>query len=126
MTIKVLLVDDEPGIRLLLRKMISKTEGFEVIGECDNMTEMIKLFSALKPEVVFLDIEINGTSGIECAKVISDLDPKVKIIFATAHTEYMSQAFAVYAYDYIVKPFNVERVTKTLERVKMLNLKKTK
>lgn len=120
MGIKVLVVDDEPGIRLLLNKIINKTEGFEVIGECDNMAEAIKLFSKLRPEVVFLDIEIKGTSGLECAKIISDLNPKTKIIFATAHAEYMSEAFEVYAYDYIVKPFNVERVNRTLERMKML------
>ena len=121
--IKVLLVDDEPGIRLLLSKIIGKTTGFEVVGECDTMTEAIKLFTNLKPDVVFLDIQIKGTSGLECAKIISDLNPKTKIIFATAHAEYMSEAFEVYAYDYIVKPFNIERVTQTLERVKMLNLK---
>ena len=125
MGIKVLLVDDEPGIRLLLSKIINKTEGFEVVGECDTMSEAIKLFTTYKPEVVFLDIEIKGTSGLECAKIISDLNPKVKIIFATAHAEYMSEAFEVYAYDYIVKPFNVERVTQTLERVKVLNEKET-
>ena len=120
MGISVLIVDDEPGIRLLLGKIIDKIEGFEVVGECDNMTEAIQLFNRLRPEVVFLDIEIKGTSGIECAKIISDLNPKTKIIFATAHSEYMLEAFEVYAYDYIVKPFNVERVTKTLERVRAL------
>lgn len=123
MGIKVLLVDDEPGIRLLLNKMINKIDGFEVVGECDTMSDAIKLFTTYKPEVVFLDIEIKGTSGLECAKIISDLNPKVKIIFATAHAEYMSEAFEVYAYDYIVKPFNLERVKQTLERVKVLNEK---
>ena len=90
MGIKVLLVDDEPGIRLLLNKMINKIDGIEVVGECDTMSDAIKLFTTYKPEVVFLDIEIKGTSGLECAKIISDLNPKVKIIFATAHAEYMS------------------------------------
>lgn len=123
MSIKVLLVDDEPGIRLLLNKIISKADGFEVVGECDTMTEAIKLFTTLKPDVIFLDIEIKGTSGLECAKIVSDLNPKTKIIFATAHVEYRSEAFEVYAFDYLVKPFNVERVNQTLERVKMLSLK---
>ena len=123
MSIKVLLVDDEPGIRLLLNKIISKADGFEVVGECDTMTEAIKLFTTLKPDVIFLDIEIKGTSGLECAKIVSDLNPKTKIIFATAHAEYRSEAFEVYAFDYLVKPFNVERVNQTLERVKTLSLK---
>lgn len=120
---KVLLVDDEPGIRLLLNKIISKADDFEVVGECDTMTEAIKLFTTFKPDVVFLDIQLKGTSGLECAKIISDLNPKTKIIFATAHAGYRSEAFEVYAFDYLVKPFNVERVNQTLERIKMLHLK---
>ena len=121
MPIKVLIVDDESGIRLLLRKIINKNEGFEIVSECDNMTEAIRTFTKTKPDVVFLDIEIGEESGLDCAKMISDINPKTKIIFATAHTEYMSEAFEVYAYDYIVKPFNIERVNQTLERVRMLN-----
>lgn len=120
MAIKVLLVEDEAGIRLLMRKIIEKQEGFEIVGECDHMTEAIKSFSKFKPDVVFLDVEINGGSGIECAKIIADIEPKTKIIFATAHAEYMSNAFEVYAFDYLVKPFNVERMNQTLTRIKAL------
>lgn len=121
MSVKVLVVDDEEGIRLLLRKIIEKNEGFEIVSECESMSEAIKQFTKFKPDVVFLDIEIKEESGLTCAQVISDINPKTKIIFATAHTEYMPEAFEVYAYDYIVKPFNIERVNQTLERVKMLN-----
>lgn len=120
MSIKILLIEDEKGIRTLLSKIIARNEGFEVVGECDSISEAITLFTKLKPEVIFLDIEINGGSGLECAKIIADLDPKVKIIFATAHAEYMPNAFEVYAFDYLVKPFNVERVNNTLERVRTL------
>ncbi|MDF2590299.1 MAG: response regulator transcription factor [Anaerocolumna sp.] len=121
MAIKVLLVDDESGIRTLLRKIIQRNDGFEVVGECETLADAITEFTKTKPEVVFLDIEMNGSSGMECAKVIADLEPKTKIIFATAHSEYMSDAFEVYAFDYIVKPFNVERVNQTLGRIKSLN-----
>lgn len=122
MGIKVLLVEDEEGIRTLLRKIIERIDGFEVVGETDQMLGVISLFTKEKPEVVFLDIEINGGSGLECAKIIADLEPKTKIIFATAHNEFMSNAFEVYAFDYLVKPFNVERVSQTLERIKELKL----
>jgi len=122
MTIKVILIDDESGIRKLLRKIIEKNEGFEVVGESDNLKEAVSLFQAAKPEVIFLDIEMNGTSGLECAKLIADLEPKTKIIFATAHSEYMSDAFEVYAFDYLVKPFDLERVNRTLERIKSLSV----
>ena len=115
--IKVILIEDEPGVRLLLRKMIEKQSDFEIVGETDNLTDAVTLFHRTKPQVVFLDVEINGASGIECAKIIAELDPKTKIIFATAHDEYMSEAFEVYAFDYLVKPFNLERVNRTLGRI---------
>jgi two-component system LytT family response regulator len=120
MVMKVMLVDDESGIRKLLRKIIEQNVGFEVVGESDNLTDAVALFHKTKPEVVFLDIEINGTNGLECAKIIADLEPKTKIIFATAHSEYMSDAFEVYAFDYLIKPFHIERVNHTLDRIKAL------
>lgn len=120
MTMKVILVEDESGIRKLLRKIIEQNPGFEVAGEADNLADAVALFTKTKAEVVFLDIEINGTSGLECAKIIADLEPKTKIIFATAHAEYMSDAFEVYAFDYLMKPFHIERVNQTLDRIKAL------
>ena len=78
MAIKVILVEDESGIRMLLKKIIEKKEEFQVVGECDNLADAVSLFARLKPEVVFLDIEINGASGIDCAKIIADMEPKRK------------------------------------------------
>ena len=118
MAIKIMLVDDEPGVRLLLRKIIERQEAYEIVGECENLSDAIVLFNHTRPEVIFLDIEIGGASGIECARIIADMAPKTKIIFATAHAEYMPEAFDVYAFDYLVKPFNVERVNQTLERIR--------
>lgn len=121
---KVLLVEDESGIRLLLRKIIEKNKEFQVAGEADNLTDAVTLFHRTKPDVVFLDIEISGASGLDCAKIIADINPKTKIIFATAHAEYMSNAFEVYAFDYLLKPFNVERVNQTLQRILSLSKEK--
>ena len=120
MAIKVIIVEDESGIRKLLRKIIENKDGFEIVGECDNLSEAVSIFAKTKAEVIFLDIEINGSNGLECAKIIADMEPKTKIIFATAHTEYRSDAFEVYAFDYLVKPFNVERVYQTLDRIKSI------
>lgn len=117
MKLKVLLVDDEPHIRKILQKVIEDNPAFEVVGDCDNMTEAIIQFNGKKPDVVFMDIEINSGSGIDCAKVIRELKPDVKIIFATAHSEYMSNAFEIYAFDYLVKPFNMDRIRQTLGRI---------
>lgn len=127
MAIKVMLVDDEAGVRLLLRKIIEKKSEFEVVCECDNFTEAVSLFARNKPEVVFLDIEIVGASGLDFARIIADIEPKTKVIFATAHDEFMPQAFEVYAFDYLVKPFDVKRVSLTLERiVSMQNMEDNK
>ncbi|MBQ9122478.1 MAG: response regulator transcription factor [Lachnospiraceae bacterium] len=120
MSIKVMLVDDEAGIRLLLRKIIEKKTEFEVVCECDNFTEAVTMFTKKKPDVVFLDIEIVGASGLDFARIIADIEPKTKIIFATAHGEFMPQAFEVYAFDYLVKPFDMQRVHLTLERIHAL------
>lgn len=120
MDIKVLLVEDEPGIRLLIRKIIEKTPGFRVVGECEDSDEAINMFHRLRPDVVFLDVQLKVGSGLDCATKIADIDPKAKLIFATAHCEYMPEAFAVYAFDYLVKPFNMERVTHTLQRIRAL------
>ena len=116
--IKVMIVEDEPEIRRILGKMIEKQEGFTVVAACGDFAGGITAFLKYRPEVVFMDIDLAGESGLDCAKTMTELDAKVKIIFATAHSEYMANAFEIYAFDYLVKPFNLERVEKTLGRIK--------
>lgn len=115
---KVMVVEDEEQIRNILKKMIERTVGFKVVSLCDAFSSAITEFTKLRPDVVFMDIDLNGESGLECAKVITEIDPKVKIVFATAHSEYMANAFEIYAFDYLVKPFDLERIGKTLNRIK--------
>lgn len=115
---KVMVVEDEEQIRNILKKMIERTEGFKVVSLCDAFSSAITEFTRLRPDVVFMDIDLKGESGLECAKVITEIDPKVKIVFATAHSEYMANAFEIYAFDYLVKPFDLERIGKTLNRIK--------
>lgn len=115
--IKVMVVDDVPEIRTLLTKMIEKKEGFSVICEADTNMQAVSLFMENRPQVVFVDVDLNGENGLECAKVMTEIDPKVKIIFATAHSEYMANAFEIYAFDYLLKPFKMERIIKTLSRI---------
>ena len=117
MAIKVMLVDDEAHIRLILRRVIERNPAFCVVSECDSMTDALLAFHETQPEVVFMDIEIKGSSGIDCAKVIAQSAPDTKIIFATAYSEYMSNAFELYAFDYLVKPFSYMEL---LSRVKAL------
>ncbi len=116
-----MVVEDEEQIRRILGKMIERNEGFKVVSSCGTFASAISDFIALRPEVVFMDIDLGGESGLECAKAITEVDPKVKIIFATAHSEYMANAFEIYAFDYLVKPFDMARIAKTLERIRSLS-----
>ena len=108
--IRVVIADDEPGMRMIMRKMIEKAEGFTLCGEADNGPDLLKLVEQYKPQVCFLDVEMPGMTGLECAKAIQDTDPRTILVFATAHDDYMAQAFEVYAFDYMVKPFKVEHL----------------
>ena len=116
--IKVMLIDDEPEIRRLLHKMVEKQEGYQVVSECGDFAGAVADFARYRPEVAFVDIDLNGEDGLNCARVLTELDPKLKIIFATAHSEYMAGAFEIYAFDYLVKPFNMERLARTLDRIR--------
>ena len=116
--IRVLIADDNEAMRLIERKMIEKVEGFDLVGEAKDGLECIQLVEQLRPQIVFLDVEMPGKTGVEAARVIQDMDPTVILIFATAHDQYMGDAFEVYAFDYLLKPFKVSRVIQTLERAR--------
>lgn len=116
--LRVLIADDDDGMRLIMRHIIEKAEGFVLAGEAMDGEETLRQVETLKPHVVFLDVEMPKLTGVDCAKNIQDMNPSTIIIFATAHDAYMSDAFEVYAFDYLVKPFKVDRVLQTLERVR--------
>ncbi len=116
--IRVLIADDDDGMRLIERKMIHMVEGFHLCGEARNGLELLEMVAQHHPQIVFLDVEMPGKTGVECARAIQDTDPSIILIFATAHDQYMGDAFEVYAFDYLVKPFKVDRVVKTLERAR--------
>lgn len=118
--IRVLLCDDDAGMRKILRLLIEKTEGFTVLGEVDNGQACLEMVRREKPDLLFLDVEMPGMSGVECARQIQDEDPMIMLIFATAHEQYMGDAFQVYAFDYLIKPFRNQRVIQTLERIRAL------
>ncbi len=116
--IKVMLVDDEPQICMILEKIIDKQEDYQVVAKCQDFATALVNFRKYTPDVVFMDIDLGGDDGMECAKIMTELSPKVKVIFATAHSEYMANAFEIYAFDYLVKPFDMERVVRTLDRIR--------
>ena len=116
--IRILIADDDAGMRLVMRRLVERAEGYALAGEAEDGRRLIELYDALRPEVVLMDVEMPGMTGIECARAIQDRDPRTVLVFATAHEEYMASAFEVYAFDYLVKPFRVERAMETLRRIR--------
>jgi len=116
--IRILIADDDPGMRTVMRKLAQKAEGYELVGEAENGAQLLELYEETKPDVVLMDVEMPEMTGIECAKVIQDRNPRTVMVFATAHEQYMRSAFEVYAFDYLVKPFKVERAMNTLSLIR--------
>ena len=116
--IKVLIADDENGMRLIIRKFLEKSGGFELVGEAENGQIALEMHRNHKPDVIFMDVEMDVMDGLTAAKEIADIDPRCRIIFATAHDKYALEAFKIYAFDYLVKPFDIERVMSTLNKIK--------
>lgn len=118
--LKVIIADDQEGMRLLLRKALNTLADISILAETKDVDETVEMVSKLKPNAVFLDIEMGGQSGIDAANQIIDIDPKCMIVFVTAFQEYMPQAFELYAFDYIIKPFKIERLVETVRRMQVV------
>lgn len=116
--LRIITADDDAGMRLIMRKLVEKADGYVHAGEAEDGEGLVALYDEIKPDVVFMDVEMPGKTGIECARYIQDKDPKTVIVFATAHEEYMRSAFEVYAFDYLVKPFKAERALNTLSLIR--------
>lgn len=117
--LKVMIADDNDGMRLILRKAVEKA-GHQIVGEASDGAGAVDMVEEVRPDVIFMDIEMPQLDGVEAARKIQDIDPRIFIIFATAHEEFRKEAFEVYAFDYLVKPFEVKRVGETLERIERL------
>jgi len=113
--LRTLLVDDEPLARNLLRSIVAKIDNIEIIGECSNGREAIKSSMTLAPDLIFLDIQMPSVNGFEVVKALQS-DTMPMVIFATAYNQYAIDAFDLHAVDYLLKPFDLERVSLAVER----------
>ena len=111
---KAIIVDDERLARQELKTMLAEHKDIEVIAECANANEAKEKINQLKPDVVFLDIQMPGKNGLELAQ---ELHPLPELIFITAHDEYALRAFEVNALDYLLKPFQPQRLAETLKKL---------
>ena len=116
--ITVLIAEDDPVMRHILRKALEEIPGVTVVGEADNGLEAIRLVKEIVPQVVFLDIAMPEKDGLEAAREICDASPETVLIFATAYENFTHEAFEVYAFDYLIKPFKINRIRKTMERIR--------
>jgi two-component system LytT family response regulator len=117
MSIRALIVDDEPLARERIRMLLEDEPGVEVVSESTNGTEALRAIQKLAPDLVFLDIQMPELTGFE---VLDRLDPARMpvIIFVTAYDQYALKAFEVCALDYLLKPFDRERFTRALARAR--------
>jgi two-component system, LytTR family, response regulator len=115
MTLRALVVDDEPVARRRLKTLLA-AEQTDVIGECETGEQAIEAIERLRPDVVFLDVQMPGLDGFD---VVDALEPgrHPDIVFVTAYDRYAVRAFDVHAVDYLLKPFERARLRKTLERL---------
>jgi two-component system LytT family response regulator len=114
-TIRVLIVDDEPLARSILREMLESVGHIEIAAECANGFEAVKAFNDHKPDLLLLDVQMPKLDGFE---VLELLGPDVAVIFVTAFDSYAMRAFEVHAVDYLLKPFTEERLSMALDRAR--------
>lgn len=117
MTLKALVVDDEAPARSELRFLLGEAGGVEVVGEASSASEALQLIRALPYDVLFLDIDMPGLTGMQLAVALAELDKPPSIVFVTAHSEHAVKAFEVAAADYLVKPVEVARLRQAIERL---------
>jgi two-component system LytT family response regulator len=117
MKLRALIADDEPLARERMRFLLSRLDGVEVAGECRNGREVLQELKQNRPDVLFLDIQMPGMSGLELMEQIGPAQMPVTV-FVTAHHHYAVQAFEVHALDYLTKPVEAERLQATLVRVR--------
>jgi two-component system LytT family response regulator len=119
MKMKVLIAEDDPAMRHILRKALEEIPAVEVVGEAQDGLEAVRFVEELAPQVVFLDIAMPGKDGLEAAREICASSPEIILVFATAYEEFTREAFEVYAFDYLIKPYRIDRIRRTMERVRI-------
>jgi two-component system response regulator LytT len=117
--IRVILVDDEPLALEELSRLIGTDAEFEIVARASDGKEALEEIKKTPVDVAFLDIDMPGLNGLEVAdRLASDWETPPLVVFATAHNQYAIEAFEANAVDYILKPFDPERLNKTLARIK--------
>lgn len=115
--IRALIVDDEPLARSNVAALLRRHADVEIAGECGSGSEGVAEIRRLKPDIVFLDVEMPECDGFDVLEMVGTGVPPA-IVFVTAYDKYALQAFEAGALDYLLKPFDSERFDRALERAK--------
>jgi len=120
MSLRALLVDDEPLARERLRALLDEADAdIEIVAEAGGGKDAVSLIHEHEPDVVFLDVQMPVLDGFDVVDLLPESGAeRPQIVFVTAYDEYAIQAFEVHALDYLTKPVRLDRLTKTLDRVK--------
>jgi two-component system LytT family response regulator len=113
---RVLVVDDEAPARARLRQLLVAHADVEIAGEAETGTQAMQAVAELRPDVVLLDIQMPGCSGIDVASCLPE--PRPHVIFCTAYDQHAVDAFELHAVDYLLKPISRARLAQALERVR--------
>ncbi len=116
MNIRALLVDDEEPARLRLRRLLEGFPEVRVVDEAADGVEALEKIERLRPDLVFLDVQMPGRSGLEVAARLRP--PRPAVVFCTAFDQYAVDAFELYALDYLLKPVSLARLRRCVERVR--------
>jgi two-component system, LytTR family, response regulator len=117
MTIRVLIVDDEPLARRRIANLLAEAEDVEVIAECANGRQAIRVIEESPPDLLFLDIQMPELDGFDVLQAIGISHAPV-VIFVTAHDQFALRAFEAHALDYLLKPYDDERFEAALQRAR--------
>ena len=117
----VLIVDDEQLARQRLRKLITESDGYQIVGEAESGEDALRKTQSGNPDVVLMDIRMPGMDGIEAASYINRMDKPPAIIFTTAYSEHALKAFETHAIDYLLKPIKQSRLEAALDAAKRMN-----
>jgi len=113
--VRVIIADDEPLARERVRSLLADEAGIEIVAECSNGAQTVKAASELRPDLLFLDIQMPRLNGFEVLEALNHKSMPV-VIFTTAHDQHAIRAFEVNALDYLLKPFTEARFKKALAR----------
>ncbi|WP_243309813.1 LytR/AlgR family response regulator transcription factor [Fundidesulfovibrio agrisoli] len=114
----VFIIDDEGPVRRELRYLLGRIEDVAVVGEAANGAAAMQELRTLQPDMVFLDVQMPGLSGVELSYLFDDLPRKPLLVFVTAYEEHAVQAFELDALDYILKPFTLDRLRKSIDKAR--------